>query len=126
MNVLIIGAGDMGRGIATRLANSNANLIIHDVDATKAEALASELRVLAAGSRVQVTATPTAAVATSDIVILASWYAVNLETARTMVASSGSAAPSSIVTAILLRMACLRAGGWYEARLEGATNRCGS
>jgi hypothetical protein len=96
MNVLIIGAGNMGRGIATRLANSNATLIIHDVDAAKAEALATELGDIAGASRVRVTTTPTAAVATSDIVILASWYAVNLETARTL----GAALAGKIVVDI--------------------------
>jgi NADPH-dependent F420 reductase len=96
MNVLIIGAGNMGRGIATRLANSNANLIIHDVDATKAQALATELGGNTAGSRIRVTTEPTAAVATSDIVILASWYAVNLETARTL----GAALSGKIVVDI--------------------------
>lgn len=96
MNVLIIGAGNMGRGIATRLVNSNANLIIHDIDAAKAQALATELGGIADSSRVKVTTALTAAVATSDIVILASWYAVNLETARTL----GSALDSKIVVDI--------------------------
>ena len=86
MNVLIIGAGNMGRGIATRLVNSSATLTIHDVDATKAEALATELGPTG-GSRVRVTTALATAVAASDIVILASWYAVNLETARTLGAS---------------------------------------
>ena len=96
MNVLIIGAGNMGRGIATRLANSNATLIIHDVDAAKAEALATELGSSIGGSRVRVTTAPATAVATSDIVILASWYAVNLETARTL----GAALAGKIVVDI--------------------------
>ncbi|MEQ1690820.1 MAG: NAD(P)-binding domain-containing protein [Gemmatimonas sp.] len=96
MNVLIIGAGNMGRGIATRLVNSNANLIIHDIDAAKAQALATELGGIADSSRVKVTTSLTAAVATSDIVILASWYAVNLETARTL----GSALDGKIVVDI--------------------------
>lgn len=49
MNVLIIGAGDMGRGMATRLAAAKAAITLPDVDAGKAEALAAELR--GAGAR---------------------------------------------------------------------------
>lgn len=96
MNVLIIGVGNMGRGIATRLANSNATLIIHDVDAEKAEALATELTGNSGGARVSVTTAPATAVATSDVVILASWYAVNLETARSL----GAALAGKIVVDI--------------------------
>ncbi len=84
MNVLIIGAGNMGRGIATRLARSASTLILHDVDAAKAEALAADITGSQPETRVQVTASPAAAVSTSDIVILACSYAINLETARSL------------------------------------------
>lgn len=80
MNILIIGAGNMGRGIATRLASARTKLIIHDVDPTKAEALAKEL----GGAGISVAKTPAEAVRTSDVVILASWYAANLETAKSL------------------------------------------
>lgn len=80
MNVLIIGAGNMGRGIATRLAAAKASLAIYDVDSAKAETLATELTSGAA--RIDVAKTLDEAVAASDVVVLASWYAVNLETAR--------------------------------------------
>ena len=96
MNVFIIGAGNMGRGIATRLAHTDANLIIHDIDAAKAEALATELGGTAGGARVRVATSPAEAVAASDIVILASWYGVNLETARTL----GAALDGKIVVDI--------------------------
>ena len=84
MNVLIIGAGNMGRGIATRLATTQANLVIHDVDSAKSDALAKELSDSAKSGRVRTTTAVREAVATSDIVILASWYGVNLDMARTL------------------------------------------
>jgi 8-hydroxy-5-deazaflavin:NADPH oxidoreductase len=84
MNVLIIGAGNMGRGIATRLVTTRANLVIHDVDSAKAETLAQELSGADQSRSVRTTSTPREAVTTSDIVILASWYGVNLDTARTL------------------------------------------
>lgn len=88
MNVLIIGAGNMGRGIATRLVASKAKLVLHDVDAAKAQALATELGgITPGGPRIAAAETLSEAVAASDVVILASWYAVNLETARTLGAS---------------------------------------
>lgn len=85
MNVVIIGAGNMGRGIATRLAATNATIVIHNVDLAKAAGLATELGGTTAGEA-RITASPALrdAVATGDVVILASWYAVNLETARTL------------------------------------------
>jgi predicted dinucleotide-binding enzyme len=75
MKVLLVGAGNMGRGIATRLSAANAKFSIYDIDRAKAQSIASDL-----GG--QVTETLDAAVAQSDIVILASWYAVNLEMAK--------------------------------------------
>ena len=97
MNVLIIGAGNMGRGIATRLAAAKANLVIHDIDASKAQAIASELGGTTPGAaRVTVTETPREAVASSDVVILASWYNANLDMAKTL----GTALDGKIVVDI--------------------------
>ena len=96
MNVLIIGAGNMGRGIATRLATTKANLVLHDVDSGKADALAQEITGSAKGGRVRTTSAPREAIATSDVVILASWYGVNLETARSL----GAALDGKIVVDI--------------------------
>ena len=96
MNVLIIGAGNMGRGIATRFATTKASLVIHDVDSAKADALAKELSGVAKSGSVRTTNAPREAVATSDIVILASWYGVNLETARSL----GAALDGKIVVDI--------------------------
>lgn len=77
MKILIIGAGNMGRGIATRLAAAKAELTIYDIDSAKAQAIAMDV----AG---RTTATLTDSIAQSDIVVLASWYSVNLEMARTL------------------------------------------
>jgi 8-hydroxy-5-deazaflavin:NADPH oxidoreductase len=84
MNVLIIGAGNMGRGIATRLATTKASFIIHDVDSAKSDALAKELNDTPTSGSVRTTTAVRDAVATSDIVILASWYGVNLDMARSL------------------------------------------
>jgi hypothetical protein len=84
MNVLIIGAGNMGRGIATRLATTQANIVIHDVDSAKSDALAKELNDSEERSSVRTTTALHEAVATSDVVILASWYGVNFDVARSL------------------------------------------
>lgn len=89
MNVLIVGAGNMGRGIATRLAAANAKLTIYDIDRAKAQAIATEV-----GGQIANTALE--AVAASDIVVLASWYAVNVEMAKSL----GAALKGKIVVDI--------------------------
>lgn len=82
MHVLIIGAGNMGRGIATRLAAGGNEITLYDVDPSKAEALATELGgTTPGGARVAVAETPAEAVPASDVVILASWYGSNLDVA---------------------------------------------
>lgn len=43
MRVLIIGGGNIGRGIATHLASGGNELTLFDIDSGKAEASASEL-----------------------------------------------------------------------------------
>ena len=60
MRILIIGAGNMGRGIATRLVSGNNEITLYDVDGAKAEALAVELRSGTPGARVAVAADPDA------------------------------------------------------------------
>lgn len=91
MRVLIIGAGNMGRGIAIRLVAGKNEITLHDVDSSKAEALAGEL-----GRNVTVTKAPGDAVEASDVVILASWYAANLDVARQL----GSALDGKVVVEI--------------------------
>lgn len=83
MRVLIIGAGNMGRGIATRLVAGGHELTLFDVDPAKSEALATELGgTTPGGARVALAETPAEAVPGSDVVILASWYGANLDVAR--------------------------------------------
>ncbi len=43
MNVTIIGAGNMGRGIGTRLVSGGHNVTLMDRDPQKAKTLAQEL-----------------------------------------------------------------------------------
>lgn len=83
MHVLIIGAGNMGRGIATRLAAGGNALTLFDIDAAKAEAIATDLGATKpGGAHIAVAETPSEAVPTSEVIILASWYGANLEVAK--------------------------------------------
>jgi predicted dinucleotide-binding enzyme len=83
MRVLIIGAGNMGRGIATRLAAGGNEIIMYDVDPGKSEAIATELGgATPGGAHIGIAETPADGVPASDVVILASWYGANLDVAR--------------------------------------------
>lgn len=87
MNILIIGTGSMARGISTRLLAGSHALTLYNPDRAEAEALANELRSASGGSgSVAVTAADglPEGIAGTDVVILASWYPVNLETARAL------------------------------------------
>lgn len=75
MQILIIGTGNMGRGIATRaLAGRNA-VTLHDEDGAKAQALATELGAAVAGDMRD-------AIDASDVVVIATPYAASLDVAR--------------------------------------------
>lgn len=78
MSVLVIGTGNMARGIGTRLVSGGHDLTLYNPDRTDAEKLASEL---GGGARATTTTLPEA-IQEADLVILASWYAVNLQTAQ--------------------------------------------
>ncbi len=78
MKVLIIGTGNMARGIGTRLVAGDHDLALYNPDRTDAEKLAHEL----GGGSIAVTGTLPDAIDAAEVVILASWYAVNLETAN--------------------------------------------
>lgn len=75
MNILIIGTGNMGRGIATRALAGKNTVTLYDADSAKAQALATELGVAAA-------ATARDAIAASDIVVIATPYTESLSVAR--------------------------------------------
>lgn len=78
MKVLIIGTGNMARGIGTRLVAGGHELALYNPDPADAEKLAGEL---GGGARAAAGALPDA-IAAAEIVVLASWYAVNLQTAQ--------------------------------------------
>ena len=75
MNILIIGTGNMGRGIATRALAGKNVVTLYDEDGAKAQAIATELGASVAGDTND-------AIAASDIVIIATPYAASLDIAR--------------------------------------------
>ena len=81
MNVTIIGAGNMGRGIGHVLMRGGHSATIVDRDPEEAEQLAEELRGAAEGSATVDVAEPGAALR-GEVVVLAVYYPGSLETAR--------------------------------------------
>src|SRR5690348_432864 len=75
MNVLIIGTGNMGRGIATRALAGKNTVTFHDQDAAKAQALAAELGAAVAGDTRD-------AISAADVVVFATPYQASLDVAR--------------------------------------------
>lgn len=84
MTILIIGTGNMGRAISTRLLAGGQDVRLYNPDLHKAEKLAADLRDQARDARVRAADDLAAAISASDVIILASWYAVNLELAEKM------------------------------------------
>jgi 8-hydroxy-5-deazaflavin:NADPH oxidoreductase len=80
MNVIIIGAGNMGRGIGHRLAAGGHSLTIVDRDLEEAEQLVEELRSAAEGSATVEAAGPGAELH-GEVVIVAVYYPGDLEIA---------------------------------------------
>jgi NADPH-dependent F420 reductase len=81
MNVTIVGAGNMGRGIGHRMVAGGHSVTIVDQNPEAAENLASELKGVArAGAKVEVSKLET--VQPGDVVVLAVWYGVNKEVAQ--------------------------------------------
>ena len=81
MNVTLIGAGNMGRGIGHRLVAGGNSVTLVDSNLEAAENLAAELRAVAkAGTTVQSASLENAKL--GEVVILAVWYGVNLEVAK--------------------------------------------
>jgi 8-hydroxy-5-deazaflavin:NADPH oxidoreductase len=81
MNVTIIGAGSMGRGIGHRVVAGGHDVQIVDRDPEEAERLVEELRG-ANESGATVEASGTGAELRGEVVILAVYYPGNLEIAR--------------------------------------------
>ncbi|NUO63659.1 MAG: NAD(P)-binding domain-containing protein [Gemmatimonadaceae bacterium] len=82
MNILIIGTGNMGRGIATRALAGKNTVTLYDEDGAKAQALATELGARVAGDTRD-------AIAAADIVVVATPYAASLELAKRLGSSLG-------------------------------------
>jgi 8-hydroxy-5-deazaflavin:NADPH oxidoreductase len=81
MNVTIIGAGNMGRGIGHRLVAGGHVVTVVDRDPEEAGRLAEELRRAARGGATVEAAGPGAELS-GDAVILAVYFPGNLEIAR--------------------------------------------
>lgn len=80
MNVTIIGAGNMGRGIATRLVAGGHGVTLVGRDAAKPEALAADLRKAAPAAKVAVASL--AEGLRNDIVVVALPYGAALDFAK--------------------------------------------
>ncbi len=81
MDVTIIGAGNMGRGIAQRFLSGGHSITLVDIDPQVAERAAQDLRG-SAGNGSLVSTGPLESVELGDVVVLALWYGPNLETVR--------------------------------------------
>ena len=80
MRVLVIGTGNMGRAISTRLLAGGQSVTLYNRTHDEAEQLAGELRgVATGGASVTVADAPERAIDDSDVVILAVWYPVTLQ-----------------------------------------------
>lgn len=83
MNVTIVGPGNMGRGIATRLLAGGHSVVLVGRNREQAEALARELEASAAeGGSVRAAGGPGDAIAASDVVVLALPYQTTLAFVR--------------------------------------------
>ena len=81
MNITIIGAGNMGRGIGHRLVAGGYSVTLVDANPETAEKTAQELRGVAKNGT-QVTTASLDNAKPDEIVIFAVWYGVNTETAK--------------------------------------------
>jgi 8-hydroxy-5-deazaflavin:NADPH oxidoreductase len=81
MNITLFGAGNMGRGIGTRLVAGGHSLTLVDSSPESADALVKELKGAAKGGAI-VRSASFDAVELGDVVIFAVKYGVNLELAK--------------------------------------------
>jgi 8-hydroxy-5-deazaflavin:NADPH oxidoreductase len=81
MNVTIIGAGNMGRGIGTRLVAGGHSITFVDASPETAEKTAAEVKASAQdGAKVSTASLGEAEL--GDVVVLAVWYGTNIEIAK--------------------------------------------
>ena len=81
MNVTIIGAGNMGRGIGTRLVRGGHSITFVDANPKTAEKTAAEVKASAQnGAKISTASLGEAEL--GDVVVLAVWYGTNIEIAK--------------------------------------------
>ncbi|HET9915375.1 MAG TPA: NAD(P)-binding domain-containing protein [Anaerolineales bacterium] len=78
MNVTIIGAGNMGRGIGTRAIAGGHSVTFVDANPEVAEKTAADVKA-SAKSAAQVSAASLGNAQLGDVVVLAVWYGTNIE-----------------------------------------------
>lgn len=81
MNVTIIGAGNMGRGIGTRLVAGGHSVTFVDASPETAEKAATDVSASARNSA-KVSTAGLGDAQLGDVVVLAVWYGTNIEIAR--------------------------------------------
>ena len=81
MNVTIIGAGNMGRGIGTRAAAGGHSVTFVDANPNVAEQAAADVKK-SARNGAQVSTSSLGDAQLGDVVVLAVWYGVNLDLAK--------------------------------------------
>ena len=80
MNVTIIGAGNMGRGIGTRAVAGGHSVTFVDANPEVAEKTAADVK--ASAKNAQVSTSSLGDVVPGDVVVLAVWYGTNIEIAK--------------------------------------------
>jgi NADPH-dependent F420 reductase len=81
MNVTIIGAGNMGRGIGTRTAAGGHSVTFVDANPEVAQKAADDVQS-AAKNGAKISASSLGDVKLGDVVVLAVWYGTNIELAK--------------------------------------------
>jgi 8-hydroxy-5-deazaflavin:NADPH oxidoreductase len=81
MNITIIGAGNMGRGIGTRAAAGGHSVTFVDANPETAQKTAEEVKQ-AAKNGANISSASLGDVQLGDVVVLAVWYGTNLEVAK--------------------------------------------
>ena len=81
MNITIIGAGNMGRGIGTRAVAGGHSVTFVDSNPETAEKAATDVRA-AAKSGVKVSTASLGETELGDVVVFAVWYGTNIELAK--------------------------------------------
>lgn len=81
MNITIIGAGNMGRGIGTRAAAGGHSVTFVDANPETAQKTAEDVKQ-AAKNGAKISSASLGDVQLGDVVVLAVWYGTNLEIAK--------------------------------------------